>query len=58
MESLVIQLILLLIFAAISAAVAASKGRTVIGWFFLGLFLGLIGVIIIAVLPNLKKRQF
>jgi hypothetical protein len=36
----------------IAACVANSKGRSAVGWFFGGFFLGLIGVIIVACLSN------
>jgi GYF domain 2 len=42
---------------AVAAAIASSKGRSAAGWFFAGLFLDLIGIIIIAVLPNLKEQK-
>ena len=32
--------------------IAGHKNRSVVGWFFGGLFLGLIGLIIVACLPN------
>jgi len=56
-EGLTIQLILMVIFGIVAAAIASSKGRTPIGWFFGGFFLGLIGVIIVACLSNLKEDQ-
>ncbi len=40
-----------------AAAIASSKGRNVAGWFFGGLFLGIIGIVIVAVLPNLKAQR-
>jgi hypothetical protein len=40
-----------------SAAIANHKGRSVVGWFFGGFFLEIIGLIIVAVLPNLKQQQ-
>lgn len=52
-----VQLVFMLIFGGISAAIASSKGRSGIGWFFGGFFLGLIGLIIVAVLPNLKDVE-
>jgi type II secretory pathway pseudopilin PulG len=64
MEFLVIHLIFALICASIMACIASSKGRSVIGWFFGGFFmgilgfLGIIGIIIVAVLPNLKEQRF
>ncbi len=51
------ELIIFLITGAIAAAIASVKGRSVIGWFFGGLLLGLIGIIIVAVLPNLKEQR-
>ena len=52
-----VQLIIMVILGAVAAAIAGSKGRSAIGWFFGGLFLGLIGIIIVAVLPNLKEAE-
>ncbi len=57
MDVLAVQLIFMGIFGAIAAAIASSKGRSVIGWFFGGFFLGLIGIIVVAVLPNLKEQK-
>jgi len=51
------QLIILAVTGAIAAAIASSKGRSVIGWFFGGFFLGIIGIVIVAVLPNLKEQR-
>lgn len=45
------------IMGAISAAIASSKGRSTAGWFFGGFFLDLLGIIIVACLPNLKEEQ-
>jgi hypothetical protein len=56
-ELLVIRLIVMVVFGAIAAAIASSKGRSVVGWFFGGFFLTLIGVIIVSVLPNLKEQR-
>jgi type II secretory pathway pseudopilin PulG len=58
MEMLVFQLVMMIIFGAIASAIASSKGRTPIGWFFGGFFIGLIGIIIVAVLPNLKEQKY
>src|SRR5215475_4178859 len=46
------------VFGAIASAVASSKGRSTVGWFFGGFFLTWIGVVIVAVLPNLKEQKF
>jgi hypothetical protein len=52
-----VQLIIGVIFGAICAAIAQSKGRSAIGWFFVGFFTGLIGLIIILVLGNERERE-
>src|SRR5262245_8301344 len=49
---------MMVVFGCIAAAIANSKGRSSVGWFFGGFFLGLIGIIIVAVLPNLKEQKF
>lgn len=42
-----------LVFCGIVAAcIAHVKHRSVIGWFFLGMLLGLIGILIVALLPS------
>ena len=38
------------------AAIASSKGRSVGGWFAGGFLLDIIGIVIVAVLPNLKQQ--
>jgi hypothetical protein len=57
MEFLVIQLIVMLICAFAAMAIAASKGRSQVAWFFGGLFLGVTGIIIVAVISNLKQEK-
>jgi hypothetical protein len=52
-----IQLIIIVVCGTIAAAIANSKGRSTVGWFFGGFFLGLIGIIIIACLSNKKEEQ-
>ena len=39
----------------ICAIIANQKGRNVIGWFFIGFFFSLIGVVIALVVSNLKE---
>ena len=57
MEMLLVQLIIVLIIGCITAAIARSKGRNAVGWFFVGFFAGLIGIIIVLCLPNLKEQR-
>ncbi len=54
---LLIQLIIMVICGIAAAAIAAGKGRNAVGWFFGGLLLGLIGVIVVACLSNLKEER-
>ncbi len=54
---LVPNLIIMVVCGVISAAIASSKGRSVVGWFFGGFFLGILGIIIVAVLPNVKQQK-
>ncbi len=50
-------LLLALIFAIICALLAYHKGRNPIGWFFVGFFFGLFGLIILLVVANLKEAK-
>ncbi len=46
-------LLLLLVFAIATAVVAGKKGRSAFGWFFIGLFTGILGLAIaLAMLPK------
>lgn len=50
-------LIVLPIVGIICALMARSKGRNPIGWFFIGFFFGLIGLILVLVVSNLKDKE-
>ncbi len=41
----------------ISALIASNKGRNAFGWFFGGFFLGIIGIVIVAVISNPKQER-
>lgn len=41
----------------IASLIAYYKGRNMFGWFFGGFFLNVLGIILVAVLPNLKEQQ-
>ncbi len=41
----------------ITSAVAVHKGRSAVGWFFVGFLTGCIGLIIISCLPNQKEQS-
>ena len=51
------QFVILAIFGTICAVVAHSKGRNPIGWFFIGFFFTLLGLILILVVSNPKKAK-
>ncbi|MFD1985894.1 zinc ribbon domain-containing protein [Mesorhizobium newzealandense] len=42
--------------AAVTAAIGSSKGRSGVGWFFIGAILGIFGIILVACLPSLETR--
>lgn len=56
-EEVIIRLVFMLVFGGITSAIAASKGRNAVGWFFGGFLLGCIGLVIILCLSNLKEEQ-
>ena len=45
------------IFGIISAVVANGRGRSAVGWFFIGLALDCIGLVLVLALPDLKKEE-
>ena len=57
MDAIWIRLFVGLIFGIICAAIASSKGRSTVGWFFGGFFLSLLGLIILVCLSNKKEEQ-
>ena len=57
MEILLIIIIVRSITGGIAAAIASSKGRSGVGWFFGGFFLDIIGIVIVACISNLKVEE-
>jgi hypothetical protein len=51
-----VNLIVAAVFGAICAAIANSRGRSAIGWFFIGAITSCIGIILVLVLPDLKVQ--
>ena len=45
------------IFGAICAGIASGRGRNVAGWFFVGMALDCLGLVLVLVLPNLKVLE-
>jgi hypothetical protein len=54
---LAVNVIIHLVFGAITAAIGVSKGRSGVGWFFVGFFVTCIGLIIVLCMSNLKDEQ-
>lgn len=52
-----IQLLIMLILGCIAIPIALHKGRTAVGWFFFCFFLGLIPLIVLCCLSNLKEER-
>ncbi len=46
-----------LVFGVLCALIASGRGRSGIGWFFVGFFLSCIGLVLVLVLPNLKEEH-
>lgn len=51
------ELLVLVVFGAIVAAIAHSRGRSPIGWFFIGFVAPCIGLILVLVLPDLNLEE-
>ena len=47
----------MVLMGAICAAIATNRGRSPLGWFFIGIIGGCIGLILVLVLPDLKKEE-
>ena len=45
------------VFGGVVAAIANSRGRSPVGWFFIGFFAGCIGLILVLVLPDLNVEE-
>jgi uncharacterized protein DUF4339 len=54
---LLVQLLVALAMAVACSLIANSRGRSAVGWFFVGFFAGCIGLILVLVLPDLKVEQ-
>jgi hypothetical protein len=52
-----VSVIILSIMGIICASIASSKGRSGVGWFFIGFFTGLIGLIVVLVVGNLNDEK-
>jgi hypothetical protein len=50
-------LIILLVFGIICALIANSKGRSAVGWFFLGVFFHIFTLIVVLIVSDLKAQE-
>jgi hypothetical protein len=57
MMILAVQLVVLAAVGTACALIANSRGRSPVGWFFVGLIAPCIGLILVLVLPDLKVEQ-
>ena len=53
----VVQLGIAAVFGTIVAVIAEKRGRSALGWFFVGFFTGCIGLILVLVLPDQRVAQ-
>ena len=51
---MVVIIVVVLVIAIFTSAIASSKGRDSTGWFFLGLLFPVIALIAVAAMPNIK----
>lgn len=52
-----IQLVIMVVFGAICAAIASGRGRSPVGWFLIGFIAPCLGLILVLVLPDMKIQQ-
>lgn len=55
--AVVVNVLAVSVFGVICAVIAAGRGRNPIGWFLIGLFLQCLGIILVLVLPDLKRQE-
>lgn len=54
-ETLIIELLIMLVFTVVCALVGQARGRSVVAWAILGFFFGCFALILLLVLPDLKQ---
>ena len=55
--ALLINLLIPALFGVVCAVIAQSRGRSAVGWFFIGLIGGCIALIVLLVLPDLEVER-
>lgn len=53
---LILNLVFMIVFGGACAAVASSRGRNPLGWFFIGLIGGCFALAVLFVIPDVKKE--
>ena len=43
--------------AVVTAIIASAKNRNVLGWFLVGLFIGIFGIVLVALLPGVPAEK-
>jgi hypothetical protein len=54
---LAVQIVVMLALGVACALIANTRGRSPVGWFFIGFLAGCIGLILVLVLPDLKVQE-
>ncbi len=54
---IVVQLVVMGVFGVVVSAIAHSRSRNAVGWFFIGFFAPCLGLILVLVLPDLRRAQ-
>lgn len=57
MEPIVLQLLIMAAFGGVVSMIANDRGRSPLGWFFIGALTPCIGLILVLVLPNAKLEE-
>lgn len=53
----ILKLCIMAVMGILCAFIAHSRGRSAVGWFFIGLFFSCLGLIVLLVIPDLKKLE-
>lgn len=53
---LIVQGVLFFVFGTVCAVIAPGRGRSGVGWFFIGAFFNCLGLIVLLLIPNLKEE--
>jgi len=54
---MLLNIVVMVVFGGICAAIAHERGRSPIGWFVVGAIFSCLGLILLLVLPNLKQQE-